>query len=316
MSQSLLKNVDLRRNTNRKLVAVVFGITGVMSAILWIKGRHQILTPLKISYTVSDKKIDTTRDTSRPTAKLLTDLRLLTSGEGSYAIYVYRLDENKGYGLNEDNVMPAASMMKVPIMAAVFKAIEENKIKLDETYKLDKSDIRTGSGPIEFMDPGTLLTIKKLMEEMGKKSDNTAPVVLTRLVGKAALVKAIADLGMTNTSFEENTTTAADLGAMWKNLQQGKYLNAEDWEEMKSFLQDSIYEDRIPVGLPQGTQLVHKVGSDLNVWADTGIVFTTPPFVLTILNKDVNLTTAKEIVPQLSKKIWEFESAHSHQEAQ
>ncbi len=306
----MLKQVDLKKTSpNRKLVGGLFVITGIMSAVFWLKGGHQDWESLKYTYKVEDKKTDSSRDVSRQTTQLVSQLqKQLTGATGTYAVYVYRLAENKGYGLNENQVMPAASIMKVPIMASVFKAIENGELNLDDTYSLQSADKRSGSGPIEYMSAGTKLTIQRLMEEMGKKSDNTAPIVLSRLAGKTNVEKTISDLGMTNTSFDDNTTTAFDVASAWRTLYQDQYLTPEHLQLMWEFLQDSIYEDRIPQGLPEDTKLVHKVGTDSDIWADAGIVMGDKPFVLVILNREVKQDEAKTLVPALTKTIWEFES--------
>jgi beta-lactamase class A len=306
----MLKQVDLKKSSpNRKLVGGLFVITGILSGAFWLKGGHQDWEALKYTYKVEDKKTDSSRDVSRSTAQLLGQLqKQIATGSGTYGMYVYRLTENKGYGFNEQLVMPAASIMKVPIMASVFKAIENGKLNLDDSYAVQSADKRSGSGPIEYMGSGTRLTVKRLMEEMGKKSDNTAPIVLSRLVGQENVEKTISDLGMVNTSFDDNTTTAADVTSAWKSLYQDHYLTDEHLELMWSFLQDSIYEDRIPLGLPEEIEIVHKVGTDSDIWADAGIILTEKPFVLVILNREVKLDEAKTLVPAITKTVWEYES--------
>jgi beta-lactamase class A len=308
---SLVKSPALKPDSpNRKLVGGLFLITGILSAFFYFKGDHKVeWAAAKFSYTVEDKKVNSDRDTSRATNQLISQLQTaLDQTDGTYAIYVYRLAEDKGYGINEQQLMPAASIMKVPIMAATFKAVEEGKITLEDTYNLQAADKRSGSGPIEYMNVGTSLSVQRLLEEMGKKSDNTAPIILIKLLGKDYIGKVMTDLGMTNTNFDDNEITALDINNAWKKLYKDHYLSDEHLQLMWEFLQDSIYEDRIPLGLPQDTQLVHKVGTDMDIWADSGIVLTDKPFVITILNKEVKQDQAKKLVPQITKLIWDYES--------
>ncbi|MDZ7587050.1 MAG: serine hydrolase, partial [Patescibacteria group bacterium] len=187
----LVRQVNLKRMpVNRKLIGWVFGITGVMSLFFWwrggsrvklvsseVRGVQGLFEPLKISYTVEQKKVGGEWDASRTAAKLISQLRQkMSQAQGRYSVYVFRLDKKMGYGINEDEKMPAASIMKVPIMLAVMRKIEDGELKLDDIYVLRDSDKQSGSGPIEFMDAGTALTARQLVEEMMKKSDNTAPV--------------------------------------------------------------------------------------------------------------------------------------------
>lgn len=308
----LVRSVDLKRNTtNRKIIALLFVFTGILSVGLWLKGRKQgdsLIDPYKISFKVENKHVDTTHDVTRPTTELIAKLKeIVDATEGEYSIYVYRLNEGKGYGFSETQVLPAASMMKVPIMAAVYKEIEKGTIQLTDGYILKSADIRTGSGPIEFMATGTSLKVEYLLKVMGQNSDNTAPVALAGLIGKTNIQAAIKSLGMTATSYDDNTTTAMDLTEMWKNLWSNKFLTEESKQLMWGNLQNSIYEDRLPLGLPEGTIVIHKVGSGENVWADTGIVMAPEPFVISILNDNVKIDEAKVVVPKLTKAVWEYE---------
>ncbi|KKT32582.1 MAG: Beta-lactamase [Candidatus Moranbacteria bacterium GW2011_GWF2_44_10] len=221
---------------------------------------------------------------------------------GEYAVGVYRLKTGENYGFNQRVEMPAASIMKVPILAAVFRKLEIGDLKLEDTYALKDADKQSGSGPIEFMNAGAKLTVKQLVTYMAKNSDNTAAYVLANMVGRREMEIEIERLGMKNTDFGENTTTAEDVAAMWQKIYEEKNQQTLD------LLQGSIYEERIPAGVPDGTRVIHKVGTDLDIWSDAGIVMAEKPFILVIMNEGVDIDRAKKLVPELTKLIWDFEA--------
>lgn len=321
----LVRPINVKKPVvNRWLIGVAFGLTGIVSVIFWWRGTEKDRLPnlegwwqpLRISYSVQPRHVARSEaDISRPTARFISQLRRkLEEESGDYGVYVYRLGEKVGYGLAEDQVLPAASIMKVPIMVAVYRAAAQGQINLDETYVLQEGDKQSGSGPIEFMAAGTKLTIRRLLEEMGKKSDNTAPMILIRLVGRSAIKDTLQTLGMTRTDFDKNTTTAYDVAKMWHSLYLGKVVTGDYREQLWGMLRDTIYEDRIPAGLSKGeVVVVHKVGTDVGVWADAGIVMPAKPeqnfdpLVIVILNQGVNIEEAKEAVPQITTMIWDFE---------
>ena len=265
-----------------------FLICGIISLIIWSRtqnfGSFSWTKPFEISYLV----LGTNRETNNLK-------RLVSNLTGNYAILVYRLENQTWYGINEDMVMPAASIMKVPIMAAAL-----DTLNIEDTYVLNNSDKQTGSGSIEFMKEGTAFTIKKLIIEMGQKSDNTATNVLVQKVGIEAVLKTISDWNLDKTDYNQNTTTANDVGKMWQEV----YKKPDMWE----YLEDSIYEDRITLGLPEGTKFVHKVGTDMSIWSDSGIVFAPKPFILVILTKDIDRAEAEKVVPEITKTIWDYEA--------
>ena len=233
--------------------------------------------------------------------------------QGSYGFWVENLTDGVSYGWNEEMQVEAASMIKVPIMLAVEKKIQTGEITLTDKYILAERDRRTGSGPMEYYAAGTEVTIDKVMEEMGKKSDNTGAAAMTRKVGDQAILDVISELKMEDTDWEEKMTTARDMGLMWKEVYRGEILK-DGKERFWNYLEESIYEDRITLGLPEeGIRLVHKVGTGDGVWEDGGFVISldssgsADPFVLVVVNKDVDMEQAKTAVAEISRLVWEFQ---------
>ncbi|KKS32700.1 MAG: beta-lactamase [Candidatus Amesbacteria bacterium GW2011_GWA2_42_12] len=310
---------------NRKFIFWVFVVTGIVSGILWWWGSDKkeliLFHPLKVSYTVEQKKFEAEKDQSSQNRNFLSTLQdKIGKLQGTYAIYVFRLSKNKGYGINEDLIMPAASIMKVPIMLAVRQATSEGKLTWDTKYTLKDEDKRSGSGPIEFMDAGSELTVQQLTEYMIKNSDNTASMVLSNMLGRDVIDKEILLLGMEHTNFRDYTTTAFDVGLMWRKIYEMKN------EDIFNLFKDSIYEDRLPAGLPDTVDVIHKVGTGDGVWVDAGIVMpqilnppvgragpksqvpNIEPLVIVILNKGVDASESAKMVPTLTKEIWEYET--------
>src|SRR5512139_1629912 len=73
-----------------------------------------------------------------------------------------------------DRRFPSASMVKVPIMAACYRAAEDGRISLHDTLKLKRSDKVRGSGVLRGAAIGAPVTVEKLLELMITNSDNTA----------------------------------------------------------------------------------------------------------------------------------------------
>ncbi len=273
---------------NRKLIAWGFVLTGLISLGSWVWGRNKVATvkeegdswwgSVKITYTLAPP---TPVPAVQAVVNQLQSQIGTTSGE--YGIYVYSLDRKVGYGISFDKVFPAVSIMKVPIMVATYQMVESGSLKIED--------------------------VQELIKAMGKTSDNDAPVTLVKMVGKDQIQQTVNKLGMAHTNFDANTTTAQDVVQMWKTLYQGKIIHEFYRQQMWEFLSDSFFEDRIPAGVPSGTKVVHKVGTDLDVWGDAGIVYGPKPFIVVILNKGVNQEEAKNLVPQLVKTIWNAETA-------
>jgi len=305
------KRLEAKRPVNRKLLLAVFVITGLASGFFWWRGKviHETVIPAE-GVAV---KIETepTRKVNKKQDKLVADIEsLVATASGRYAVSVYHLGDNSGYGINQNERMPAASLMKLPVMTAVSQMIAGGQLELDDTYTLEGADRATGSGPLQFKTAGSVYTIDELLSYLGKNSDNTAWVMFNRRLGKKTMESELERLGMKDSSYDELVTTAADTVRMFEYIykQEG---------ELFEYLTDSIYEDRIPVGLTgaEGVRVIHKVGTDVGVWADAGIVSCQltvencrlRPFILAILNENVKREEAQTIVPQIAKLVWEYE---------
>jgi beta-lactamase class A len=57
---------------------------------------------------------------------------------GEVGIYIKNLRTGDAVGLNDDRLFPSASLVKLPIMAAVYMADEEKKLSLNDTIKLKR----------------------------------------------------------------------------------------------------------------------------------------------------------------------------------
>lgn len=229
---------------------------------------------------------------------------------GTYGIYVYRFEDKLDYGLNEEKVFPAASLIKLPLMIAIYQQAERGKIDLETKYILQEKDKVKGAGILQSKPAGTGFTYRQLIEFMAQYSDNTAFKVMRRIIGDEAINKTIADLGMKKTSLAKNETTPQDIGILFKKLYQEKIINNEHRDELLRFLTKTGFEDRIPKGVPPEVRVAHKIGTEIGAYSDAGIIFADPPaggFVLVIMTKNASESEALDVLPKITQVVWGFE---------
>jgi hypothetical protein len=282
---------------NRKGLLLLFLLCGTISFGIWMSTKKLNfprsslgwIQPFKISFIVNQIN----RDTSRKTQSVLEKVRqILAYDSGIYGIVVYRIEDKVWYGINEDVEFKGASILKIPIMSAAVSA------GLDRKYG-------------EY-------TGRQLVFAMGKYSDNDATTTLADGLGRDIVQAEFENMGMSNSSFNENITTPLDVVQMWKSV----YKKPEMWE----YLQDSIYEDRLAYGMVPGLQLIHKIGTDDGVWADSGIIQCLAavaggvsncqirPYIIVILNKETNRQQAQKTVPKIAEIIMSHEAEIARQE--
>ena len=98
-------------------------------------------------------------------------------------VVIEDLDTGWIFAYNEYKVIPSASLVKLPVMICCFEQASRRKISLDDSIVLRADHKVGGSGKIQYAPNGTKFTIRKLIELMVAKSDNTATNILIELFG-------------------------------------------------------------------------------------------------------------------------------------
>ena len=177
---------------------------------------------------------------------------------------------------------------------------------MDAKYVLVEADKVGGAGSMGSAKVGTTYTYRKMAELMGQQSDNTALHVVVKLLGKSKIEEVVSAMGMKNTSYAKNETTAFDMGMVLKKLYGGELLNKKNSVEILEFLTKTIFEDRIPTGVPTGVRVAHKIGTEVGVVSDAAIVYGEKPYVLVIMSEGASLEEAKGVLPEVSRVVWGY----------
>jgi len=225
---------------------------------------------------------------------------------GVYGLYVVDLNSGFSFGVNENETFDAASLIKLPVMAAMYRLSEEGKINLDEKYVLKNSDKASGAGSLYLKPNGYLISYSEILNLMGQQSDNTAFVIAKNKVGKENIENLIDRVGMINTEFDSRQTTPKDIGTFFLKLWQGKVINEENKKKLLDSLTKTIFEDYIPAGVPEDVRVAHKYGTLDNIINDAGIVFDKRhPYVVVVMSKGIIKREADIVIPTISKIVFE-----------
>lgn len=101
---------------------------------------------------------------------------------------------------NGDTVFPTASVYKTFVLCELFRRQKEGTFSFSDTHTLLESDKSIGSGILDLIGEGAVLSMMDYAVLMMAISDNTAADYLYQLVGPKAIHENIIEpLGMTNT---------------------------------------------------------------------------------------------------------------------
>jgi beta-lactamase class A len=227
---------------------------------------------------------------------------------GVYGVYVWDLEGGSGFGINENESMQAASLVKLPVMADIYKLAQDKDLSLSQKYVLQESDKVGGSGSLIGQPPGTSLTLRELVQYMGKQSDNTAfNIALNKIIGLEKAQNYTTSLGMVNTLLDpnENKTTPFEIGSFFRQLWSGGIVNETGKKEILNSLTDTVWEDWLPKYI-EDVDVAHKYGRETHVINDAGIVFTNDPYVIVVMTDGIVESQATEALPKIIKMIHEF----------
>ena len=117
---------------------------------------------------------------------------------GTVGVSATRLRDGLHLGLNEDELFPTASVIKVPLLVALYAEARAARIDLAARVTYRASTKVPGSGVLQDLDDGLTLTLKDLAMLMITVSDNTATDLLLERVGKDRVEAAMDALGLTS----------------------------------------------------------------------------------------------------------------------
>ncbi|MCS7227835.1 MAG: class A beta-lactamase-related serine hydrolase [Endomicrobia bacterium] len=243
-------------------------------------------------------------------------LEVFKDSDAQISIYIKDISTDYTINIESEKLIPSASLLKIPIMAAVYYLQNIGELSLNEVLVYKRHHRCGGSGIIKNMAYGSKFEIRQLIEYMITISDNIATHMLMERIGIKRLNEIFIKLGLEHTNIEryimdlrardkgvENYTTAKDIGLLLEKIYKGKLVSKQASIEMLSFLMKQQVDDRIPRFLPEEIVVAHKTGLMKNVCHDAGIVFTgNGDFIICVLTKNLDHRIAKRFIAEVAYK--------------
>lgn len=297
---------------SRKQTVFVFLLLLGLGLIMYLPGRlRRPRLPVRLPEWGGSEVITIRKSESDPAApgRVKPDLPALIGGSaGDWGIWVKSLDGQEEIRFNQDLILTAASVIKLPVLVVYYQQADQGKINPGDEYILAEADRwEYGTGSMQYQPAGTRYTYQEVAGLVANQSDNMGmEVLIKKLGGYARVQQLVHGLGLVKTDLKENETTAAEAGKLFFDLARGKLLSPASREELFNNLTDTVNEERIPAGMPEDVRVVHKFGSEAGVVNDCGLVESTEPYVICILTANVSAGEAEARLPQISQAVWEW----------
>ncbi len=228
----------------------------------------------------------------------------------NYSLYVVDFTSNFVYEKNAAQIFTAASVNKMPILAAVYHGANTGTIDLDRVITVQKNDIQDfGTGSIRYKGAGSTYSVKTLAKLMISQSDNTAAYILSNhVVGLDKLQAYTTTLGLSQTDIANNKTSNRDMAILFRALYEKTITNDAYTQEMLSFLKDTDFENRLPANLPKHVSTYHKIGTEVRNIHDVGIVTDgSLAYYIGVFISDVTDEAKTEAkIAEISKIVYDF----------
>jgi beta-lactamase class A len=237
--------------------------------------------------------------TQPPLQRLQSSIETITKSlNANWGIYVKSLESGEEIAIDADRQMETMSTIKIPLMIEAFEQIKAGTFKLTDHYTFVQADSQPGTGTIQRMDPGAVMTVKDLITMMIIVSDNTATEVLYRMVGGPEAVNARMDaLGLKQTRAMNipskwfpalnaapreqfaregkhpfGLSTPREMGRLLELMERGTLVDKPSSELMLQIMRGQLYRTRIP-RFVTGYRIPHKTGDFLPyVGDDVGVL--------------------------------------------
>jgi beta-lactamase class A len=227
--------------------------------------------------TASPAPMEARTPLERPDTALQGELEaLLAPFRGVAGVYVRHLGDGRSAAIRAEEVFPAASTVKVPILLALFERLERGELDYRErlTYRAERK--APGEDLLARFQDGETIAVSELALLMCSLSDNTASLWCQELAGSGAAVNAwLERRGFAATRVNSHTggregeqrrngwgqTTPRELAELLVAIRERRAVSPAADEEMERLLSRSAWTGEALSAIPPSVHVLSKQGA-------------------------------------------------------
>lgn len=238
----------------------------------------------------------------------------LAEQPGEWGVFVIDLTNGQTAGQGAREMFPAASTIKLPLALYIMDEVAQGRVSLDEPIPYQDSDWQDGAGYlIGELSPGDTMTVGELVEIMIRYSDNVAKNMLMHRFAQDGLFSWIEAQGGQVELRDDNDggliyTNAETLARMMQLLYSDQaFRNPAMRQQLLTYLQTTVYDDRVAAGVPEGVKVAQKIGNLPDVVNDIALVWAPHgPYILAALSEGVLDEDGNATIEALAAKSYQF----------
>lgn len=232
-------------------------------------------------------------------------------------VSVYYRDLNNGpwFSINSSSEFAPASLLKVPIMMAYYKAAETDPSILTQhiVYATSANQEAQYYAPTQTLENGKSYTADELIHQMIVYSDNDAMTLLGNHIDQDSIIKILSDLGIepAKSSSLPDALTVRSYASLFRVLYNASYLSKTYSEKALSLLAQTGFPQGIAAPLPKNMTVADKFGE--REFADgtkqlhnCGIIYYPQhPYLLCIMTQGNDYQPLANTIAAISQSIYQ-----------
>lgn len=228
-------------------------------------------------------------------------------------VYFEYLPSGNSIGVNEKDQYRVSSLVKVPNAMAIYKKIEQGKLKLDQEVEIQSEDLDKKFGDLWRKGAGSKISVKEALNLSLVESDNTANNVLLSLLSDKDLIDIYDSLDIpVEGEGDVFLISPKNYSSVFRNLYLASYLDQKYSNEVLEILTKSTFTDELARYIPRDIKIAHKIGefvtSKDNIHHDCGIVYVPKrPYMLCLMVQgNSNDNSIQDYISAVSKLVFDY----------
>ena len=221
---------------------------------------------------------------------------------GHVGMYYKNLVTGLTYGVREDEIYLAASVIKLPMFLHLLRRDAEGSLSMEDRIVTEMEDKVPSCGALNLFTEPVEADIRTLCRLMICISDNTATNRLIRHCTVEDVEQGLLAMGMKKTKIRrllfdsaasaagiQNTICPQELGVLLEKLYRNEFVSPAVCKEAVDTLLQQQIGHKLDGKLCEVVPIAHKTGEDDGLSNDVGIVYAPQPFVICFAGHDTDV---------------------------
>lgn len=254
--------------------------------------------------------------------KFLANIRAVAhNADAVVGVAIKDINAGEEIFINENEIFPQASSIKIHILSEVYRQAAEGKFKLSDIRPMMPASRVDGSGVLSMLGERSVsMSIRDYCVLMINLSDNSATNLLIDLVGMKNVNESLVRNGAVNTKLQrvmmdyqsakegrENVSTPKDVLLILEKLYAESLVDAASSKDMISILKLEK-SGWIKSGVTGPVPIANKAGDVEGVKVDAAIVYLeNNPYIITVMTKLLlDESDGARIISEISKETFNY----------